>query len=336
MAYRIPASFVTGMATVALQRGIDLPRLLVESGLSPINARTRDFRVSERQVTRLAAIARRLTGDDLFGLGNAPMPRGTLRILSYAMANVSTLHEAIERMATLVEPLESFPSLSLESRGEHSALSIAIERDDSPDHVLTVLVMAMTDRIISWAIGRTTPKVRVEFPFPKPSNSADVSLLLGEHIRYGIAGSPALVLPTSVLDTRIRHDEQAVLDYVARAPGEWLAAEPDPLPLARRVRRLIERDLARQHIATADELAAALLTSVPTLRRQLREEGSSLRQIRDEVLAKTAQTALRTSDEPIATIAARLRFSETSAFTRAFHRWTGEAPIRYRARHRAA
>lgn len=336
MAYRIPASFAVAAATMASERDVDLPKLLVEAGLSPISTRPHDLRLSEQQAVRLAAAVRRATNDELFGLGPAPVPRGTLRMLSYAMASVSTLREAIDRLATLVKPIAGFPDIELDVRGEHCAFRLVSPSDDGPDHLLTVCGMAIADRIIGWAIGRATPKVRVDFPFPEPSNSADIALLLGDDIRYDVADSPALILPTSVLNSGIAHDENSVLDYVARAPGKWLTGEPDTLPLAKRVRWLIERDLAEQHIATADDLAAALLTSVPTLRRQLRDEGTSLRQIRDDVLATTAKTSLRTTDASIGAIASRLGFSETSAFTRAFGRWTGESPARYRARSRTA
>ncbi|OXM66364.1 MULTISPECIES: AraC family transcriptional regulator [Amycolatopsis] len=330
MAYRIPASFAVAAVELAVERGIDLPRLLVEAGLSPIRTRPHDLRVTAEQAVRLAVALRRMTGDELFGLGAAPVPRGTLHILSHAMAGVPTLREGIDRLAMLVKPLAGFPDLELEPCGRDHALRLHVPPGAGP--LLTVMVAAIADRIIGWAIGRATPKVRVEFPFPEPPNSADIALLLGEEIRYGAGEFPALILPASALASPIAHDEQSVVDYVARAPGEWLASEPGTLPLARRVRQLIERGLARRHIVTAEELAAALTTSVPTLRRQLRQEGSSLREIRDEVLAKTAETALRTTDDPIASIATRLGFSETSAFTRAFHRWTGEAPARYRAR----
>ncbi len=336
MAYRIPASFAVAAARMASERDVDLPKILVEAGLSPFSTRPHDLRLSEQQAVRLAAALRRATNDELFGLGAAPVPRGTLQMLSYAMASVSTLREAIDRLATLVKPIAGFPDIELDLRGEHCAFRLVPPSDDGPDHLLTVCGMAIADRIIGWAIGRATPKVRVDFPFPEPSNSDDIALLLGDHIRYDVADSPALILPTNVLNSAIAHDEKSVLDYVARAPGKWLTGEPDTLPLAKQVRWLIERDLSQQHIATADDLAAALLTSVPTLRRRLREEGTSLRQIRDDVLASTARAALRTTDAAIATIASRLGFSETSAFTRAFGRWTGESPARYRARNRPA
>jgi len=70
---------------------------------------------------------------------------------------------------------------------------------------------------------------------------------------------------------------------------------------------------------------------VSTLRRQLASEGTSVRAIRDEVLRDAAVSALAHGDLPMAAIARHLGFSEASAFTRAFRRWTGSAPSDYRA-----
>jgi len=71
--------------------------------------------------------------------------------------------------------------------------------------------------------------------------------------------------------------------------------------------------------------------SPQTLRRKLAAEGTSLREIRETVLRDAAVTALVQGEEPIAEIAERMGFSEPSAFTRAFRRWTGSPPSAYRS-----
>lgn len=45
--------------------------------------------------------------------------------------------------------------------------------------------------------------------------------------------------------------------------------------------------------------------STPTLRRRLREEGTSFREIRDDVLHQAATTSLARSNEPVATLSYR-------------------------------
>lgn len=77
--------------------------------------------------------------------------------------------------------------------------------------------------------------------------------------------------------------------------------------------------------ATLDTIAAALAISGRTLRRQLEAEGTSLRAILDELRRERADQLLA-EGIPAKEIAFELGFSEPSAFSRAYKRWTGRAP----------
>jgi AraC-like DNA-binding protein len=80
-------------------------------------------------------------------------------------------------------------------------------------------------------------------------------------------------------------------------------------------------------------MAAAMCMSRRTLQRKLGEAELSYKAL----LEKTRHDlALRYLDDPSKTvtdITFLLGFSEQSAFTRAFKRWSGKAPTAYRAAH---
>jgi len=63
-----------------------------------------------------------------------------------------------------------------------------------------------------------------------------------------------------------------------------------------------------------------------TLNRRLQRSGTTYRQLRDECHRAIACQLLLDTRLPIAEIAARLRYADTPAFTRAFHRWSGFYP----------
>jgi AraC-like DNA-binding protein len=68
------------------------------------------------------------------------------------------------------------------------------------------------------------------------------------------------------------------------------------------------------------------------LQRTLRAEfGTSVREIRDATLRDEAIESLESEKESLTDLSCRLGFSEVSAFTRAFRRWTGSSPAQYRA-----
>jgi AraC-like DNA-binding protein len=68
------------------------------------------------------------------------------------------------------------------------------------------------------------------------------------------------------------------------------------------------------------------------MRRLLREEGTSVTRIREDLLRDAAITSLVRGEETVTQLSERLGFSEPSAFHRAFRRWTGSAPGAYRPR----
>jgi AraC-like DNA-binding protein len=82
---------------------------------------------------------------------------------------------------------------------------------------------------------------------------------------------------------------------------------------------------------TVDDVAKRLAVSAQHLRRLLRDEGTSFREIKEEILRDEAIASLVRGGETVEELSDRLGFSEPSAFRRAFRRWTGNPPGSYRA-----
>jgi AraC-like DNA-binding protein len=84
------------------------------------------------------------------------------------------------------------------------------------------------------------------------------------------------------------------------------------------------------------EIARHTRLDVGALRRRLRREGTTLTDLIDEARCRLAREFLRTTDKSMRALAEELGFSETSAFHRAFRRWTGTTPGEYRRASRYA
>lgn len=87
-------------------------------------------------------------------------------------------------------------------------------------------------------------------------------------------------------------------------------------------------DVSRAHVA------AMLGVSEATMRRRLESEGKTFRQVRDEVFNALAREWLEGDEASVATVAARLGFSDAFAFRRFFVRLNGFAPSRLRGQGR--
>lgn len=137
----------------------------------------------------------------------------------------------------------------------------------------------------------------------------------------------ALVFPARFLDQPV-----AGADPVAKARLLVLAVE---LEAARptTVTELTIRALTRMVIAmppSTDKVAEVLGIKPRRLRERLEAEGSSVKELLEDLRCELARQLLEESRLPIGEIAATLHYSKPGAFSRAFKGWTGETPQAWR------
>jgi AraC-like DNA-binding protein len=100
-------------------------------------------------------------------------------------------------------------------------------------------------------------------------------------------------------------------------------------------RRLLRSSLMAGN-CTIKEIAKRLCLHERTLHRRLREEGTSFQHEVDAVRDDFARQLLAGSAMPIARIAATLNYAGVGSFNRAFKRWIGLTPARWRASNSAS
>jgi AraC-like DNA-binding protein len=117
-------------------------------------------------------------------------------------------------------------------------------------------------------------------------------------------------------------------------PSTRRADEPPSGPatpqLLEDLRRLLRTELLRDPCSAAT-VARLFSMHRRTLNRHLRSEGFAFRQIANQVRYEIACDLLSNTDMALSQIAAVLKYSELSAFTRAFRRWSGQTPSVWRA-----
>jgi AraC-like DNA-binding protein len=127
------------------------------------------------------------------------------------------------------------------------------------------------------------------------------------------------------------------------APEALVIGSASLEPLTQRARREepavdVAREVILQVLSAGhppiETVAAVVNTSVRTLQRRLAVSGRTYKKLVDEVRLAAARKALVESAAPLKAIAFELGFAEQASFTRAFRRWTGQAPSEYRKRQR--
>ncbi len=81
---------------------------------------------------------------------------------------------------------------------------------------------------------------------------------------------------------------------------------------------------------TIEAVAANLNLSVRTFQRKLKEEGFTYKALLEELKKEFARIYLRDAKLQISDVASLLNYSDTSAFTRSFKRWTGKTPLEFK------
>jgi AraC-like DNA-binding protein len=102
--------------------------------------------------------------------------------------------------------------------------------------------------------------------------------------------------------------------------------------LSEDLRRVLRTELLKGH-CTSKEIARLFSMHHRTLSRHLAHEGVSFQQVADEIRFAIACDLLTNTGIALNQVSVILKFSEPSAFTRAFRRWSGQSPSAWRASH---
>ena len=135
-----------------------------------------------------------------------------------------------------------------------------------------------------------------------------------------------LALPIATADDRL-------LGILTNYCDEILADREESSPdLQHQVERIVMRLLSRGEAETRN-VAHELGMSVRTLARRLNESGATFAEILDRLRSDLAQNYLKDASLTPSQITFLLGYSEVSAFSHAFKRWTGTTPGEWRAKH---
>ena len=79
-----------------------------------------------------------------------------------------------------------------------------------------------------------------------------------------------------------------------------------------------------------EDAARRLQVTSRTLRRRLSQRGTTYQALRDEARRAHGTVLLERSKLPVEAVARELGYADSAGFVRAFQRWTGHTPMRYR------
>lgn len=327
----IAATSTLAMVRTAEERGVDTTDLLDRAGLDRESLEDPDARIPGSTVMAIWNALRERTGDPALQLAApATLPFGAYRVIDYLVAASATVGEGIRRFAGFFGLIADAVELGIERDDEGHWLDLAMA-DGGPvppvyvDYVFAALVSRIRMRI------RPDLRVcRVELRQSEPPASAQYGKLFRAPVHFAAAADRVgfsheqWEAPTDSPD--------AALARVLEEHARILARR---IPQARSgFRAEVQKTIASipPEGGSAAEVARALHISVRTLQRRLVANGTTFRELSNTVRGQLAEGYLADRKVSIAEVAFMLGFSDQSSFNRAFRRWTGESPGRWRRR----
>lgn len=320
------------MVLEAAARGLAAPDLLARLGLDPASASDPERRVSFAALFAVWADCMRALRDP--GLPLAAAKRVRLEhyaVLGFATTSAPSFRAALALLARYGALHADGCRWTLED--EAGGVKLRWERDGERTlghRVANECAVAEALHASRQILGLTFAPASVAFRHAAPATLRAHEEFFGVRPRFGAAWE-GVAFSHDLLDRVPRQANPALATWLERQMATMLAARAEPATFVQQVEQILERDLASGE-PDPGRVARALALSERTLRRQLQREDASLRGLWESVRRRRAEALLAGREVSIDEVAFLTGYSETSAFARAFKRWTGDTPGAFRRR----
>lgn len=325
-----PIAFVKAITDAYALYGRSPEAALREARIAPECVADPAARVTAEQFETLSGFAMRELDDEALGWFSRRLPWGSHGLLCRAAVTAPDLGVALKRWCRCHGLLAEDIRLVLTVKAGRAALTLEERR--VPAHLrefCLVSVLRMVHGFACWLIDSRIPLDDLAFPFAEPAHAASYRAMFPGEARFG-AGVAGFSFDADYLALAPVRDEASTRAMLQKALLLTVLQYKRDRLLVDRVKSLLKAHMrmpaSAAGLPNAEMLAQALAISSRTLHRQLREEGASLQQIKDDARREQAIDLMRRTTRPLKQIAHLAGFRNEKSFSRAFREWTGVPP----------
>lgn len=325
----ISVYFARAVLKNAVGAGVDPIRLLRKNRISPRllledNARISIERFADLQVETMLAM-----DDEALGYASRRMPVGCWSMMCHAVMGSETLGQALSRYCRFFQLLDMDHAPLLEEQDDIARVVLDSTDETNPaPPFLTETALFNVHRFGSWLVQEHLPINVVRLHFPPQAQTRDYRhMFLANPVEFE-HDEPDLVFSRALLEKRVLQNEASLRHFLRHPVLLLLTQGYANSSWTSQVKHIVRRQL--NELPELASVATALDVHPQTLRRRLSAEGTTFKDIKNQVRRDTALHFLGKQGLSIEEIAHRSGFSESSAFIRAFKGWTGVTPYTYR------
>lgn len=320
----LAVQYVRLVADVLAAQGVDVDRLLRRHGMTAAELAGADATISFATFQALARDAVEVSGEPALGIvvGDR-LATANHGALGLAAVSSATIRELLDVLARFLSSRIAVLALSTHVDGDavHIELQELVDLGFVRQMVLEAVLLSVKNTLRDASMGRC-PITRARLPFARPSYGAQAEATFGCEIIYG-AGQAGVEIPSAVLDEPLRMADRRAVELAASLCERELHKLGRGRSFEIRTRRLMLEP--RHGFPSLPQVARRLHLTPRTLARKLAAEGTSYREILEDLRYRMARDLIK-SGSGMDEVAYLLGYTDTANFRRAFRRWTGGDP----------
>lgn len=320
---------IKSISSGAIRQGHSLAALYESIGAPSEMSEGHDQRFPKHMVDAYTQRIKDILQDEALGFLDHRLKPGTHEYCCRSSINSRNVREVFQHIAHYFSLVTDSITFELKEEGENARFKIAYPNPNNLDALVFISFVILTiHRWVNWLSGKKILLEQVNYTFEKPEFALEYDAMFGTENNFS-QDEISMVFHRRFLDFPVVQTAENLESLLPEFPNDLVARLRLDNSLSAQVQRMLQAGKEVESLPFT-EIAQKLLMSTDTLRRRLKEEGSSFAQIKESVRYNSAVFWLTNTDMPINSIALRLGFSEPSAFNRAFKKWAGKTPGDFR------